>query len=82
MLRRFIPKGKSSSDYDADDICFFADCINGLPRKILGYRTPEMMFESFLDAIYAAWPRREPLALSIRGFSPLSVPLRQLVFYL
>jgi IS30 family transposase len=54
MLRRFIPKGKSISDYDADDICFFADCINGLPRKILGYRTPEMMFESFLDAIYAA----------------------------
>ena len=37
MLRRFIPKGKSISDYDADDICFFADCINGLPRKILGY---------------------------------------------
>ena len=54
LLRRFIPKGKSISDYDADDICFFADCINGLPRKILGYRTPEMMFESFLDAIYAA----------------------------
>ena len=25
MLRRFIPKGKSISDYDADDICFFAD---------------------------------------------------------
>ena len=54
MLRRFIPKGKSISDYDADDICFFADCINGLPRKILGYCTPEAMFESFLDAIYAA----------------------------
>ena len=54
MLRRFIPKGKSISDYDADDICFFADCINRLPRKILGYCTPEAMFESFLDAIYAA----------------------------
>lgn len=54
MLRRFIPKGRSISDYDADDICFFADCINGLPRKILGYRTPEAMFESYLDAIYAA----------------------------
>ncbi len=54
MLRRFIPKGKSISDYDADDICFFADCINGIPRKILGYRTPEEMFESYLDAIYAA----------------------------
>lgn len=54
MLRRFIPKGKSISDYDADDICFFADCINGLPRKILGYVTPEELFEQQLDSIYAA----------------------------
>lgn len=34
MFRRFIPKGKSIEDYSADDICFFADSINGLPRKI------------------------------------------------
>ena len=33
MFRRFIPKGKSIDDYSADDICFFADSINGLPRK-------------------------------------------------
>ena len=33
MLRRFIPNGKSVSDYSANDICFFVDCINGLPRK-------------------------------------------------
>lgn len=54
MLRRFIPKGKSISDYTADEICFFADCINGLPRKILGYATPEELFERYLDRIYAA----------------------------
>ena len=54
MLRRFIPKGKCISDYTPDDICFFADCINGLPRKILGYSTPEELFEKQLDAIYAA----------------------------
>ena len=54
MLRRFIPKGKSISDYTADEICFFADCINGLPRKILGYATPEDLFERQLDRIYAA----------------------------
>ena len=54
MLRRFIPKGKSISDYTADEICFFADCINGLPRKILGYATPEELFERQLDLIYAA----------------------------
>lgn len=53
MLRRFIPKGKNISDYTADEICFFADCINGLPRKILGYCTPEELFENQLDTIYA-----------------------------
>lgn len=54
MLRRFIPKGKSIADFNADDILFFADRINGLPRKILGYRTPEELFEKQLDQIYAA----------------------------
>lgn len=54
MLRRFILKGKSISDYTSDKICFFADCINGLPRRILGYRTPEQLFDRQLDRIYAA----------------------------
>ena len=54
MLRRFIPKGRSISDYAAEDVCFFADCINGLPRKILGYETPEELFDCYLDRIYAA----------------------------
>ena len=47
-------EGKSISDYTADEICFFADCINGLPRKILGYATPEELFGRHLDCIYAA----------------------------
>lgn len=54
MLRRFIPKGKSINDYSADDILILADIINGLPRKVLGYRTPEELFEAELDRIYAA----------------------------
>ena len=53
MLRRFIPKGKSIDDYAADDIMYFADKINNLPRKILGYHTPEELFERELDRIYA-----------------------------
>ena len=53
MLRRFIPKGKSIADYSADDIAFFADRINALPRKILGYATPEELFEKELDLIYS-----------------------------
>lgn len=53
MLRRFIPKGKSIADYNANDILFFSDVINGLPRKILNYHTPEELFEKQLDKIYA-----------------------------
>ena len=53
MLRRFIPKGKSMSDYKTEDILFFSDVINGLPRKILNYHTPEELFETQLDRIYA-----------------------------
>jgi len=54
MLRRFIPKGKSIGDYTADDIMYFADKINGLPRKLLNYHTPEELFERELDKVYAA----------------------------
>ena len=40
-VRRFIPKGKSIDAYSAEDILFFSVTINGLPRKILNYHTPE-----------------------------------------
>ena len=53
MLRRFIPKGKAISDYSDDDILFFSDIINNLPRKILNYQTLEQLFEQQLDLIYA-----------------------------
>ena len=53
MLRRFIPKGKSINNYSADDIMYFADKINSLPRKILNYHTPEELFENELDQIYS-----------------------------
>lgn len=54
LLRRFIPKGHRIDGYSDDDISFMADWSNGLPRKILGYRTPEEMFEAELDRIYSA----------------------------
>lgn len=54
MLRRFIPKGKSFTAYSVDDVLFFADRINAMPRKALGYHTPEELFEKELDRIYAA----------------------------
>ena len=52
----------------AEDVCFFADCINGLPRKILGYKTPEELFDYNLDRIYAAWHQ---LGTAQRCFPPL-----------
>ena len=45
LLRRFIPKGVSMSGYSAEDIAYMADWANTLPRKLLGYRTPEKLFD-------------------------------------
>ena len=53
LLRRFIPKGKWISHYSHESISRLEDWINGLPRKILGYKTPEELFDSELDMIYA-----------------------------
>jgi len=53
MLRSYIPKGVSIEKFSDDDILWAADAINSLPRKKLGYCTPEELFEAFLDIIYA-----------------------------
>ena len=53
LIRRFITKGKRISDYSCDDIAFVEDWMNTLPRRILKYKTPEELFESQLDQIYA-----------------------------
>ena len=53
LLRRFIPKGDAINNYNRDEIAFIEDWCNTLPRKILGYRTPEELFEKQLDSIYA-----------------------------
>jgi len=72
LLRRFIPKGKSISDYSADAICSFADCINGLSRKLLGYCTPDKLFDEQPNAsTQLDWA--PPLALSASG-SPSVIP--------
>ncbi|MCH3955417.1 MAG: IS30 family transposase [Eubacterium sp.] len=53
ILRRYIPKGVSINRYSADQILSFADEINALPRRPLGYCTPEELFEAFLDQVYS-----------------------------
>ena len=54
ILRRFIPKGQSVADYTHEQVLMFADEINALPRKRLGYLSPEDLFDAQLDLIYRA----------------------------
>lgn len=73
LLRQFIRKGKSVANFKAEDILFMADFANGLPRKILGYKTPEELFEQELDRIYAVHsaPERPPgMAAHHSGLRP------------
>lgn len=54
IIRRFIPKGKRIDSYSAEEISNIEVWCNSLPRKILGYRTPDEVFEAELDRIYQA----------------------------
>ena len=40
-------------NYSAEYILSAADELNARPRKKLGYATPEELFDSFLDRVYA-----------------------------
>jgi len=53
LFRRYVPKGKSIENYSAEQIQWFADEMNELPRKHLGYATPEELFDDFLDQVYS-----------------------------
>lgn len=53
LFRRYVPKGVSIENYSAEQILSFADEMNALPRKLLGYCTPEELFEDFLDQVYS-----------------------------
>ena len=52
LLRRYIPKGVSLDTYSQDEIDQFIDEINTKPRRSLGYRTADELFEEQLDKIY------------------------------
>ena len=54
LIRRFIPKGHRIDEYSPEQISDIELWCNALPRKILGYRTPEEAFDQELDRIYAA----------------------------
>ena len=52
LIRRFIPKGKRIDNFTDEQISCVELWCNSLPRKILGYRTPDELFEAELDRIY------------------------------
>ncbi|TDX49162.1 IS30 family transposase [Orenia marismortui] len=51
LIRRFIPKGKSISQFSIESIARVENWCNTLPRKILGYLTPDEAFEDQLIEI-------------------------------
>lgn len=51
LIRRFIPKGRSINDYSISAIARVQNWCNTLPRKILGYLTPDEAFEDQLREI-------------------------------
>ena len=53
MLRDYIPKDESIEKYIDEEMLSFADELNSRPRRVLGYHTPEDLFETFLDKVYA-----------------------------
>lgn len=52
LIRRFLPKGKRIDSFSLWQIANVETWCNSLPRKVLGYRTPDEVFEEELDCIY------------------------------
>lgn len=52
IIRRLIPKGKRIDQFTEQQIKDVETWCNSLPRKLLGYKTPDELFEAELDKIY------------------------------
>ena len=52
MVRQFIPKGRRIDAYTPEQVYSIEVYCNSLPRKILGYKAPDEVFEAELDKIY------------------------------
>lgn len=50
IIRRFIPKGTPIEQYSDKDIARVERWINNYPRKVLGYLTAQILFDSYLGA--------------------------------
>ena len=54
IVRRFIPKGMDMSEVSEYVVRKAEDFINGLPRKMFGYRTPAELFDEQLALLATA----------------------------
>ncbi len=51
LIRRFIPKGRRIDSYTEEQLAEIEVWANSLPRRLLGYKTPDEVFEAELDKI-------------------------------
>lgn len=58
IIRRFIPKGVDMNNISEYVVSEVEEWMNNLPRKQLGYYTPEQLFEQELDNIYRLNPTK------------------------
>ena len=50
LIRQYLPKGMEFKPVNDKQCQFIMDRLNNRPRKCLGYRTPNQVFEEFLEA--------------------------------
>ena len=50
LIRQYLPKGTEFKPVNDKQCQFIMDRLNNRPRKCLGYRTPNQVFEEFLEA--------------------------------
>ncbi|GGN65189.1 hypothetical protein GCM10011579_035390 [Streptomyces albiflavescens] len=51
LLRQYFPKGTDLSLYSTEALAYIAAELNGRPRKVLGWQTPEELFAQPLATI-------------------------------
>jgi len=54
LLRQYFPKGTDLSLHSVDDLAAVAATLNARPRKVLGWRTPNEVFEQVLHVVHTA----------------------------
>ena len=71
LIRRFIPKGKRIDDFTGRQISDVETWCNCLPRMVLGYRTPDEIFEEEIDRIYHAIAKQRVSNLLLQFMSKI-----------